>query len=119
LCEQYGLKFVETEESYTSKSSFLDNDLLPTVGAKPDGWQESGKRIKRGLYRTASGKLINCDCQGAANILKKVATQLGITLAKVGKEVLTLPERYGLTRLSKLYRKRCEASIYCASTTSA
>jgi putative transposase len=118
LCEQYGIKFVENEESYTSKSSFLDNDLLPIVGAKPDGWQPSGKRIKRGLYRTATGKLINCDCQGAVNILKKVATQLGITLAKVGREVLTLPERYGLTRLSKFYRKRCEASIYCASTTS-
>ena len=92
--------------------------MLPNVGAKPDGWQESGKRIKRGLYRTATGKLINADCQGAANILKKVITQLGIILAKVTKGVLTLPQRYVLTRLNKSYRKRCEASIYCASTTS-
>jgi len=98
LCEQYGIKFVETEESYTSKSSFLDNDLLPTVGEKPDGWQESGKRIKRGLYRTAKGFVINADCQGAANILRKVITQLGIILAKVGRGVLTLPQRYGLDR---------------------
>jgi IS605 OrfB family transposase len=30
LCEYYGIKFVETEESYTSKSSFLDGDFLPT-----------------------------------------------------------------------------------------
>jgi IS605 OrfB family transposase len=36
LCEQYGIKFVETEESYTSKTSFLDNDVLPTFGAKPE-----------------------------------------------------------------------------------
>ncbi|MED4269298.1 transposase, partial [Geobacillus stearothermophilus] len=31
----------------------------------------SGKRIKRGLYRTKSGKLINADVNGALNILKK------------------------------------------------
>jgi hypothetical protein len=35
LCEQYGIEFIETEESYTSKSSFLDEDSLPTLGAKP------------------------------------------------------------------------------------
>jgi lycopene cyclase CruP len=37
LCEQYGIRFVETEESYTSKASFLDNDSLPTFGEKPEG----------------------------------------------------------------------------------
>ncbi len=31
LCEQYGIRFVETEESYTSKASFVDLDLLPRV----------------------------------------------------------------------------------------
>lgn len=36
LCEQYGIKFVETEESYTSKASFLDNDILPKFGEKPE-----------------------------------------------------------------------------------
>jgi len=54
LCEQCGIKFVETEESYTSKASFLDSDELPTFGEKPEKWQESGKRVKRGLYRTAN-----------------------------------------------------------------
>jgi IS605 OrfB family transposase len=34
LCEQYDIKFVETEESYTSKASFIDNDFLPTHGEK-------------------------------------------------------------------------------------
>ncbi|MEG3844039.1 transposase [Microcoleus sp. herbarium14] len=29
LCEQYGIRFIETEESYTSKTSFLDSDKLP------------------------------------------------------------------------------------------
>jgi putative transposase len=76
-------KFVETEESYTSKASFLDSDELPTFGAKPvriasrrEGWQESGQRVRRGLYRTASNWYLNADCNGAANILKKVAITL-------------------------------------------
>ncbi|BAY48943.1 transposase [Scytonema sp. HK-05] len=79
MCEYYGIKFVETEESYTSKSSFLDGDFLPTFGAKPEGWNKSGKRVKRGMYRTGTGKLINADLNGAANILKKVETQLGLS----------------------------------------
>ncbi|WP_293338946.1 transposase [Microcoleus sp. CAWBG58] len=36
LCEQYGIRFVETEESYTSKASFLDEDELPMFGEKPE-----------------------------------------------------------------------------------
>lgn len=35
LAEQHKIEFIETEESYTSKASFLDNDLLPTYGEKP------------------------------------------------------------------------------------
>jgi putative transposase len=93
LCEQYGIKFVETEESYTSKASFLDSDELPTFGEKPKGWQESGKRVKRGLYRTASNWYINADCNGAANILRKVATTLGFNLSGVGRGALTTPLR--------------------------
>ena len=41
LCEQYGLRFVETEESYSSKASFVDKDWLPTFGEKPEGWQQA------------------------------------------------------------------------------
>ncbi len=112
LCEETGIQFHETEESYTSKTSFLDNDILPNLGEKPQGWKSSGKRgkkgdgIGRGQYKTATGILINSDCQGAVNIIKKVATQLGIILAKVGKEALILPKRYGVfSSLRKSYRK--------------
>lgn len=93
LCEQYGLQFVETEESYTSKASFADGDELPVFGAKPEGWQASGKRTKRGLYRTAMNWYINADCNGAANILRKVATMLGLDLSGVGRGSLTAPTR--------------------------
>ncbi len=121
LCKQYGLRFIETEESYTSQSSILDDDFLPTYGGEiPAGWKPSGKRgqkqkgvrhnLGRGGYQTAFGIRINSDCNGAINIIRKVATQLNLCLAKVGKAVLALPQRYNLDSLSRSYRKRSEAA---------
>jgi IS605 OrfB family transposase len=119
LCEASGIQFIETEESYTSQASFLDGDFLPTIGAKPESWKPSGARVKRGLYRTALGWLINADCNGAANVIRKVATQLGLNLAKVGRGSLALPQRYGIDVLSKSYRKRCEGALLAPVATSA
>jgi IS605 OrfB family transposase len=96
LCERYGIEFVETEESYTSQASFLDGDIIPIYGEKPEDWMPSGKRLKRGLYRTANGLLINADCNGAANILRKVAMTLGLDLEQIGRGVLTRPQRIKL-----------------------
>ena len=93
LCEQYGIEFIETEESYTSKSSILDNDLLPTFGEKPEGLQFKGKRLKRGLFRTAKNFLINADANGAANVIKKVAITLGLDLKEISRVCLTTPQR--------------------------
>ena len=69
-CEANGIKFVEVEESYTSKSSFLDNDKLPNYSSKKN-YKFKGNRIKRGLYRTEQGILINADVNGSLNILRK------------------------------------------------
>lgn len=96
LCEQYGIQFEETEESYTSKASFVDCDVLPKIGEKPEQWQPSGKRVNRGLYRTAMNWRINADCNGAANILRKVAAKLGLELSGVSRGVLTAPIRLRL-----------------------
>lgn len=101
LCEQYGIIFVETEESYTSKSSFLDGDMLPTFGAKPEGWQPSGNRVKRGLYRTAQGYKLNADCNGAANIIKKVAMKLGLDLGGISRVSLSAPLKVRLWNLQE------------------
>ena len=74
LCERYGMNYIEQEESYTSKSSYLDNDVLPEYKAEqPYTGDFSGRRIHRGLYRTKDGKLINADVNGAANISRKVS----------------------------------------------
>ena len=73
MCERYNIKFITTEESYTSKASFLDNDALPVFNAKNKvKYTFSGRRISRGLYKTKEGKLINADVNGALNILRKV-----------------------------------------------
>ena len=71
-CELYGVKYIEQEESYTSKASFFDNDELPTYNAdNPQQYQFSGKRISRGQYRIKSGYVLNADVNGALNILRK------------------------------------------------
>lgn len=93
LCEQHGIEFIETEESYTSLSSFIDGDDLPTYGEKPQEWKASGKRVHRGLYRTAQNLYINADCNGAANILRKVAATLGLNLKGVSRGALRTPLR--------------------------
>lgn len=89
LCEQYDIRFIQTEESYTSKASFLDGDSVPKYGEKPKDWQPSGKRVNRGLYRTASNFFINADANGAANIIRKVATTLKLDFSGVSRSALT------------------------------
>jgi putative transposase len=65
---------VVNEESYTSKASALDLDEIPTFSKRKNQKTEfSGKRVKRGLYKTLQGLLINADLNGALNIIRKVA----------------------------------------------
>ncbi|MBQ6367979.1 MAG: transposase [Erysipelotrichaceae bacterium] len=72
LCERYGIQYIEQEESYTSKSSFLDGDILPEYKPEqPYTGTFSGRRIHRGLYKTKDGTVVNADMNGAANILRK------------------------------------------------
>ena len=68
-CQLLGITVITREESYTSKASFLDYDEIPNYkdGNKP---KFSGKRIKRGLYRSTTRK-INADVNGAYNIMVK------------------------------------------------
>ena len=61
-----GIHVVMTEESYTSKASFLDRDTLPTYDPKQsDKPHFSGKREKRGLYRASDGRRIHADVNGS------------------------------------------------------
>ncbi|MGH2501801.1 MAG: RNA-guided endonuclease InsQ/TnpB family protein, partial [Ktedonobacterales bacterium] len=66
-----GMQVIVTEESFTSKASFLDADPLPVYGSAQVP-TFSGKRVKRGLYQAANGRCINADVNGAYNIIRKV-----------------------------------------------
>ena len=71
-CRLEGINVIIQEESYTSKSSFLDNDFIPIFKLTTElNYKFSGKRIKRGLYKSLEGRLINADLNGSLNILRK------------------------------------------------
>jgi len=70
---EYGIRFVLTEESYTSKADYLAKDYIPVHKKnRSESYSFSGKRIHRGLYRHYDGTITNADINGAANILRKV-----------------------------------------------
>ena len=64
-CSLHGIQFIRREEAYTSKSSFIDSDSIE----KQESF--SGERVRRGLYRSKLGKLINADVNGSLNIIRK------------------------------------------------
>ncbi|MDJ0717822.1 MAG: transposase [Prochloraceae cyanobacterium] len=116
MCEQYGIQFIETEESYTSQASFLDGDYLPIYGEKPKDWKPSGRRTMRGLYRTADSCYINADCNGSANILRKVSRTLKIDFSRLSRGTLTCPQRIKLWSVNK--KKTFENAVLTRSQTS-
>lgn len=76
--EYENIRLIETEESYTSKTSFLDNEI-PSKETIP-----SGKRIKRGIFKRPNGEFVNSDVNGSLQILSKViSTRLLEQLRKV------------------------------------
>lgn len=92
LCERYGMKYIEQEESYTSKASFLDLDKIPVYNAdNPYTGDFSGRRVKRGLYRTSDNRLVNADINGAANILCK--SKQDFNFEELSRGVLVAPSR--------------------------
>ncbi|TAF30414.1 MAG: transposase [Oscillatoriales cyanobacterium] len=66
-----GINVIVQEESYTSRSSFLGLDPIPVYGKTEKEPVFTGGRIKRGLYKTSVGQLINSDVNAAYNILRK------------------------------------------------
>ena len=69
-CQLRGITVITQEESYTSKASFLDNDDIPVYG-ETENPKFSGRRVKRGLYKSSNGQLINADVNGSYNIMRK------------------------------------------------
>ena len=80
-----GIEVIYQEESYTSKADALNFDKIPNYKKDKKGsYQFSGKRVKRGLYKSAKGVLLNSDVNGAINILRKVIGDAFIKLSDIG-----------------------------------
>jgi putative transposase len=87
----HGIELVVTDESYTSKASFVDGDKMPKR-YNPKAKQKrtfSGKRVKRGLYKSGDGTLLNADANGAYNILRKTDSDFSFSklTEKVGARI--------------------------------
>jgi len=76
-----GIEVVYQEESYTSKADSLTKDELPIYEKDSHKrYSFSGKRVKRGLYQSSVGILLNADINGALNIARKVVGDSFISL---------------------------------------
>lgn len=65
-CVETGIDLVKTEETYTSGTSFLDNELPIKEN------YDKARRIHRGLFKSNNGEYINADVNGAFQIMRKV-----------------------------------------------
>lgn len=87
-CEMVGIRYIETEESYTSKCDSLALEEIK----KHDLYL--GKRVKRGLFQSSTGVLINADVNGSMNILRKVVGDSDYINQIIGNGQLLCPIRY-------------------------
>ena len=77
-CETYGIKLIQTEESYSSKIDHFANEPM----RHRDSYL--GKRVKRGLFKSSTGKFLNADINGAIGIARKVFPNVVQTLRDSG-----------------------------------
>lgn len=93
-CEIEGISVILQEESYTSKSSFLNLDFIPVYGSSNEDHEFSGYRKSRGIYKIKDeSTLINADVNGSYNIMRKAIPNLfedGIEGVGVHPIVITL-----------------------------
>lgn len=90
---EIGINIIEQEESYTSKASFLDGDAIPTYGETEKPPVFSGRRIRRGGYKSSNGTFVHADLNGSANIGRKAGYE-GASLVSGG--VVNAPMMIGL-----------------------
>lgn len=88
--ELHGINVIETEESYTSQSSYFDNDPLPKYGDSEIP-VFSGKRVKRGLYKLKDGSFVNSDLNGSLNIGRKVIHEYVVDRSLVARPLKVNP----------------------------
>lgn len=80
-CKRAGIKCIETEESYTTGTSYLDSEQ-PTKE-----FYNITRRVSRGTFLTNTGQRINADVNSGYQILKKV----GIDVQYKGQKTIFNP----------------------------
>ena len=76
-CQSYKVRendVIEIEESYTSKCSFIDNETIEKHE------EYLGQRIKRGLFKSKNGKILNADINGSYNIMRLGLEKINVKL---------------------------------------
>ena len=113
LCEKHGIKYLEQEESYTSQSSFLDNDPLPVYGMEAGDIRFSGRRVTRGAYYSGNGTMVNADINAAANIIRKSMQGVipGNMNDKLTSGVMSAPAKIRVVTRKCKPRRKLEESV--------
>jgi len=99
-CAAVGITVKKVNESHTSKCSFLDCEDI----CHHDNYV--GKRVKRGLFRCADGRLINADVNGAYNILRKCKPNAFLKGADGVMGFLVIPQVLIATSVARKPSKR-------------
>jgi putative transposase len=85
----HSIELAVTNESYTSKASFVDDDKMPKRYSPNTKRTFNGQRVKRGLYKSSDGTRLNADANGAYNILRKTEPDFSFSVLakKVGTRI--------------------------------
>ena len=75
-CARAGIEFIETEESYTSKTDHLAQEAM---GPKPAGYRWLGSRTSRGCFRSSVGLTLQADVNGDIGLGRKVGGEEWLT----------------------------------------
>ena len=101
-------------EEYTSGVNSIDKEEISRK------YYNKARRIKRGLFKTNSGKIINADINGSLNILRKYIKEMfspDLEIAMgIGREQRPLKKRVAYlfsSRSFALRRRKCFRTSYC------
>jgi transposase len=91
-CEMYGIHYASIEESYTSKCDHLAGEEMKHHN------KYLGRRVKRGLFVSSTGVVLNADVNGALGILLKSKRDVDVNRLAVSG-CLTQPSRIRLEEI--------------------
>ena len=90
-----GINFMTVEESYTSKTSFLDREKLHSykTDKAPKKYKFLGNRFTRSLFKSKEGYVIHADINASFNIIRKVSGDDIYDVANIGVIKVSSPKR--------------------------